>query len=211
MKKRFNSVNIATYFLLAVVVIYILFTLFLYLFVKDWGESGTFGDSFGVLNALFSGLALAGVIYTLNLQVRTFELQRKDSAFNIMPLLVVEPKSGVRNGYQLLVTNIGNGTAMNIDLEPFPLTSDFSVVFKADRRMMSLKAGETKEFEIMPYVGDELADASWTAHLKHDYANRELRVSIIYENIEFSKMQQDFSLGLGELKVTMVKTLSQSR
>lgn len=207
MKKRSNSKNVATFFLLAVVAIYILFTLILCLFVKDWGKSGTFGDSFGVLNALFSGLALAGVIYTLNLQIRTFELQRKDSAFNIMPLLVVEPKSGVRRGYQLIVSNIGNGTALNIDLKPFPLTHDFPLVFKAER-IMSLKAGEIRELEILPYVGEELAEDSWTAHLKHDYANRELRVSIIYENIEFSKMQQDFSLGLGELKVTMVKTLT---
>lgn len=103
--------------------------------------SGIFGDSFGVLNALFSGLALAGVIYTLNLHVRTFELQRKDSAFNIMPLLAVEPKSGVRNGYHLVVTNIGNGTAMNIDLEPFSLASDFPLVFKLNKPMTSMNAG----------------------------------------------------------------------
>lgn len=211
MKKKIKLHNVATFFLLTVVIIYFIFTLYLYLFVEDWGVSGTFGDSFGVLNALFSGLALAGVIYTLNLQVRTFELQRKDSAFSIMPLLVVEPANKQRHGYKLIVTNIGNGTAMNVDLSPFPLTNELPIVFKADRRIMSLKAGESKELEILPYHDEELMDKSFTAHLHKDYANRELKVSIVYEDIEFNRLQQDFSLGLGDLKVTMVKTLATSK
>ena len=40
----------------------ILMTRFLF---PDWNTRGLFGDSFGSVNALFSGLALAGVIYTL--------------------------------------------------------------------------------------------------------------------------------------------------
>lgn len=33
-------------------------------FNGKWKDSGTFGDSFGALNAIFSGLAFAGVIVT---------------------------------------------------------------------------------------------------------------------------------------------------
>jgi hypothetical protein len=36
-------------------------------------DSGQFGDTFGAINALFSGLAFAGVIYTLRLQQREIE------------------------------------------------------------------------------------------------------------------------------------------
>jgi len=46
----------------------------------QWSESGTFGDSFGVVNALFTGLAFAGVIITVLLQRKELELQRKEVA-----------------------------------------------------------------------------------------------------------------------------------
>lgn len=49
-------------------------------FVKDKDVRGTFGDQFGAVNALFSGLAFAGLIYTIILQRRDLALQRKDLA-----------------------------------------------------------------------------------------------------------------------------------
>lgn len=39
---------------------------------------GQFGDMFGGINALFTGLALAGVIYTILLQRHDLELQREE-------------------------------------------------------------------------------------------------------------------------------------
>jgi hypothetical protein len=41
-------------------------------------ERGLFGDMFGGVNALFSGLAFGGVIIALFLQKRELELQRKE-------------------------------------------------------------------------------------------------------------------------------------
>lgn len=49
-------------------------------FVADKDVRGTFGDQFGAVNALFSGLAFAGLIYTIILQRRDLALQRKDLA-----------------------------------------------------------------------------------------------------------------------------------
>lgn len=48
------------------------------LFIKEWSDRGTFGDQFGAVNALFSGLAFAGLIITILLQRRDLRLQRKD-------------------------------------------------------------------------------------------------------------------------------------
>lgn len=45
-------------------------------FFSDWSKSGTFGDTFGALNALFSGLALAGVIVTILIQRTELKNQR---------------------------------------------------------------------------------------------------------------------------------------
>ncbi len=39
---------------------------------------GTFGDQFGAVNALFSGLAFVGVIYAILLQSTQLKLQRKE-------------------------------------------------------------------------------------------------------------------------------------
>ena len=47
-------------------------------FVDDKDIRGSFGDQFGAVNALFSGLAFTGLIYTIILQRRDLELQRHD-------------------------------------------------------------------------------------------------------------------------------------
>lgn len=41
-------------------------------------KSGVFGDSFGLLTALFSGLAFAGLIITINMQKQELSLQRQE-------------------------------------------------------------------------------------------------------------------------------------
>ena len=46
----------------------IVFPFIVNLAFKNWTISGTFGDNFGALNALFSGLAFAGVIVTILIQ-----------------------------------------------------------------------------------------------------------------------------------------------
>lgn len=43
-------------------------------------EAGTFGDMFGAVNALFSGLAFAGLIYTIAVQRQEMLLQRVEMA-----------------------------------------------------------------------------------------------------------------------------------
>lgn len=42
------------------------------------GVRGQFGDSFGAINALFAGLAFAGVIFAIILQKKELELQRQE-------------------------------------------------------------------------------------------------------------------------------------
>lgn len=45
---------------------------------QKWEERGQFGDMFGAVNALFSGLAFAGVIIAILLQRKELELQREE-------------------------------------------------------------------------------------------------------------------------------------
>ena len=67
--------------------LWIMLALVLFLFVANLcliytglgpNERGTFGDQFGAVNALFSGLAFTGLIYTIILQRKDLKLQRID-------------------------------------------------------------------------------------------------------------------------------------
>lgn len=46
----------------------------------EWTDSGTFGDAFGVANALFAGLAFAGVLIAIDLQRRDLAETKKEMA-----------------------------------------------------------------------------------------------------------------------------------
>lgn len=71
-------VKIAWWSALGVLFVWAL-TFFLF-FISKSDERGQFGDMFGAVNALFSGLAFAGLIITLILQRRELELQRQELA-----------------------------------------------------------------------------------------------------------------------------------
>jgi hypothetical protein len=75
MTDRNNKLH-STVFPLLILLIVLLLMLINWLWLKDMAERGTFGDMFGGVNALFSGLAFAGVIYAILLQRRDLELQR---------------------------------------------------------------------------------------------------------------------------------------
>jgi hypothetical protein len=81
-------------------------------------DRGTFGDMFGAVNALFSGLAFVGVIYAIMLQREELKLQRQDNA------MTREELSGQKNALQkqnfestfFQMTNSLNHLISSIDL-----------------------------------------------------------------------------------------------
>jgi|GEM_PF-6872014 len=85
MKKSENQVNIKWSVLIkwciAITSIWLLSWLLIH-FCVDKENVGTFGDQFGAVNALFSGLALAGVIYTLIQQQHEMTAQRREFMVN---------------------------------------------------------------------------------------------------------------------------------
>ena len=60
------------------VIILFLLNFSMIFFVHGENTRGTFGDQFGAVNALFSGLAFTGLIYTIILQRSDLEIQRHD-------------------------------------------------------------------------------------------------------------------------------------
>lgn len=63
-----------------VVISLIVFGILAYRANPTWAQRGQFGDMFGAINALFSGLALGGVIYAIFLQREELHLQRRELA-----------------------------------------------------------------------------------------------------------------------------------
>ncbi len=74
---KHNRLVMAAMFLL-VVMLWFSSWLIITHYIKDPTNQGTFGDTFGAVNALFSGLAFAGLIATLLYQKEELKLQRED-------------------------------------------------------------------------------------------------------------------------------------
>ncbi|MBL8523653.1 MAG: hypothetical protein JNN20_08190 [Betaproteobacteria bacterium] len=113
----------------------------LYLFPNS-DEAGKFGDYFGGVNALFSGLAFAGLIYTVLLQKTELALQRQELketraeikkqaealAASVKPRIEVGIKVDMGARY-LIVQNNGQMAANNIAIR---CTPDLSLPCRID-------------------------------------------------------------------------------
>ncbi|OKP95408.1 hypothetical protein [Paenibacillus sp. P46E] len=126
----------------------------------------------------------------------------KQLELGIKPLISIEPQNQATY-YTVMVSNIGNGTALNIEFDPMILSEDSGVSYKIPF-IQSLRAGDSKEVSVTAFMNDEQADNSWMAHLKSPYANRVILLNIKYENIVFEESKQVFEFGIGERKIKML-------
>ena len=77
---------VLTGLILGVISIQLVSASLIHAYIPDWTTRGQFGDSFGATNALFSGLAFAGLIYTVLLQRNELKLQREELALTRLEL-----------------------------------------------------------------------------------------------------------------------------
>jgi hypothetical protein len=82
MKEIQSKIGLLPKLITLVIVIWVSSTLLIVFGLDNWTDRGTFGDLFGAVNALFSGLAFAGLIYTIVLQKQDLVLQRKEIMLN---------------------------------------------------------------------------------------------------------------------------------
>ncbi|MEK9566825.1 MAG: hypothetical protein VW125_06935 [Flavobacteriaceae bacterium] len=68
--------------ILLVVLIWALSAVLIMFFLSEWSDRGTFGDLFGAVNALFSALAFAVLIYTIILQREEIKQNREEIVLN---------------------------------------------------------------------------------------------------------------------------------
>lgn len=63
---------------IVIIILVCLYGCIIYKLFPDWTTRGTFGDAFGAINALFSGLAFAGVVFAIILQKKELKAQRNE-------------------------------------------------------------------------------------------------------------------------------------
>ncbi len=68
--------------IVGVVLLWAISAVLIIFFMNGWSERGTFGDLFGAVNALFSGLAFAALLYTIVLQREEIKQNRNEIVLN---------------------------------------------------------------------------------------------------------------------------------
>lgn len=64
---------------IGILIVTIIFLMVTYSIFNNWSKSGTFGDTFGALNAIFSGFAFAGIIISIIQQQDDIKNVRKEN------------------------------------------------------------------------------------------------------------------------------------
>lgn len=82
MEENEPKTNVFIKLILTVVVLWLMSGWLIIVFLDDWGDRGTFGDLFGAVNALFSGLAFAALLYTIVLQRNEIRQNREEIVLN---------------------------------------------------------------------------------------------------------------------------------
>lgn len=82
MEEKKSKSSIFIKLIILVVLIWMLSAIVIIAFLDDWSHRGTFGDLFGAVNALFSALAFAALIYTIILQREEIKQNRGEIILN---------------------------------------------------------------------------------------------------------------------------------
>ena len=79
--------KILIYIIISIILLWLSSGILIYLLLDNWNDRGTFGDLFGFINSLFSGLALAGLIFTIYSNRNELKIQREEIEINRKELI----------------------------------------------------------------------------------------------------------------------------
>lgn len=82
-----NNLKFLVTITISIFILWALSGVIIYFLLDNWSDRGTFGDLFGVINSLFSGLALAGLIYTTYISRKDIIDQRDEIEINRKELI----------------------------------------------------------------------------------------------------------------------------
>lgn len=200
MTKVFKNIPKPVLFICSLVLLlYLSFWLFMFLIYDDWTKSGSLGDTFGILNALLSSIGTIGIIYTLYIQNKTIksqdqilELQAQTLELSIKPLLEIKSKR-VESNFILVVRNIGNGTAINIEFPP-AISSFTSYRTLTDYTFNLIRDAEVEVeigvFDVNGKIFTPIFDV-----VSESFPNPTIDLIVEYQDVNFKKWKQKFKFG----------------
>ncbi|MGY8873253.1 MAG: hypothetical protein ACKVJE_22740 [Pseudomonadales bacterium] len=132
-------------------------------------DRGTFGDMFGSVNSLFSGLAFLGVVYAILLQRQELSLQRKELELTRNELKKSadaqekSEKSLVKQALALEKTQQLSAISIAVEsiekrIEKIPRSGDSSVVASGTARLSELNLKMTRLVTRLDEMTDELVN-----------------------------------------------------
>ena len=125
-------------------------------------------------------VVLTGAIliwYTIETQLLRKETQ-KQTELQIRPFVIMEFKNN-----EFYLKNIGRGPALNIKIKPVQVSSEESIVIKFEEMISIVNAGDQIQVEPEGFRNGRSTEKFFTAHLKPQYANRNLSIFIDYHSI----------------------------
>jgi hypothetical protein len=173
----------------------------IYCLNPDWVTRGQFGDMFGAVNTLFSGLAFAGLIYAIFLQRKELELQRDELKLTRTelnrPVVTVrvgafDSGGNVETALDIIVENTGNRPAKNIRLSVDSQVLENALIEKSDDGMKDHVRKVFSERGIIPVLVNGKAVTNSFGWLSGDdqatwKVNQRFDIQVSYEDLSEGK------------------------
>jgi len=122
---------------------------------SDWAKRGQFGDLFGSVNALFSGLAFVSLIYTIYLQRLELALQREELSLQRIEMAASREELAAQVKAQKDANRISIGQ-IKIAAEQARIES---AKLKMEGQLQPVKDKFIKDIETIAEKIDEIANA----------------------------------------------------
>lgn len=90
----------------------------IYFRIGRWEDRSSFGEMFGAIDALFSGLALAGVLYTIHLQRKEFHDAQEAVNDQIEIQLMTDELNALRHEMDILFYEIDLKSRLGLPSDP---------------------------------------------------------------------------------------------
>jgi hypothetical protein len=139
------------------------------------GNPGTFGDMFGMVNSLFSGLAFLGLIHTIRLQMHQIALQREDLELTRIELersADAQTESAETLALQVIISAIGTQLATALQRRDAAKKAELDL--NADLRAGLKDARTASGIRPIPEVITEMSDAIVSETKKIDALSKRL-------------------------------------
>ncbi len=168
----------------AVILITIWFVFFNFNNGTPWDVRGQLGDSFGSLNALFSGLALAGIIFTILLQRRELSMQREELKLQRNEMIATRKEFATNRLTNIIYNQIDIQEKAISDFEISNDANEFFVTRSGHSAFVLLD--KDREYFTIPFNDIRTEEQILTDKIKHYQKN--LRRYVLFEDslLEFA-------------------------